>query len=570
MDNYKAVICCVNSKYIHSSLAPWCLFAGIKEYCNSTITPVVVEGTINEKIENIQNRIVAEKPNVVGFCAYIWNIGVVNKLAEFLKATMPNVQIVLGGPEVSYNAENVLNENQNVDYVVSGEGEVAFANLVTAISNKELPQNISGVSYRNKDELVIAEPAILETDPVSPYCEDFFENLKGRIAYLETSRGCPYSCAFCLSGRCGKARFFDIDRAKNDIILLANSGAQTIKLVDRTFNANKARAKELYQFIIDNYKVKIPENVCFHFEIAGDILDDETINILSSAPVGLMQLEIGLQSFNEKTLAYINRKTNTQRLCQNILKLTKNNNMHIHIDLIAGLPYEDLNSFKNSFNTAFSLKSDMLQLGFLKLLYGAPMRENPEQFPCEYKKTAPYEVIKTPWINEDELAQLHRLEDALDRVHNSGRFKRTTEYALCQSGLTPFDFFDGFANYIKNKKIEKIPLDMYTQLLFEYIKTLKNIDKVVLRDKMVCDRICTNASGKLPQALQIKDENFRVYKIALKENPKYKQPDKVVRGIAILYSQQSVAYVDYVDKNNSTGEYPLNIVPISELEADKN
>ena len=569
MKNFKAVICCMNSKYIHSSLAPWCLFAGIKEYCNNTIVPVVVEGTINEDIKNIQNRLLAEKPDVIGFCSYIWNIDVVNRLAEFVKTAMPDVPVILGGPEVSYNAENILIENQNVDFVVSGEGEEAFAKLVSAVEQKILPQNISGVSYKNNGQLVISDPAIFENDPVSPYCDEYFENLKGRIAYLETSRGCPYSCAFCLSGRCGKARFFDIDRAKKDIILLANSGAQTIKLVDRTFNANKARAKELYQFIIDNYKLNIPENVCFHFEIAGDILDDETIKILSSAPVGLMQLEIGLQSFNEKTLAYINRKTNTKRLCENILKLTKNNNMHIHIDLVAGLPYEDLKSFRNSFNTAFSLNSNMLQLGFLKLLYGAPMRENPEKFPCEYKKTAPYEVIKTPWINERELVQLHRLEDALDRVHNSGRFRRTTDYALSQSKITPFDFFDGFASYIKNEQIEKIPLDKYTQLLFEYIKTLENIDKIILRDKMVCDRLCTNASGKLPQALQIKDENFRTYKIALKENPKYKKPDKVVRGLAILYSQQSIAYVDYVDKNSSTGEYPLNIVSISQLNVIK-
>lgn len=568
MEKSKVVICCINSKYIHSSLAPWCLYAGVKKYCDNNVLPIVVEGTINEKIENIKQRLLNEKPDIIGFCSYIWNINTVYDLAKFIKENLPETKVVLGGPEVSYNAKNILIENKNVDFIVSGEGEEAFAKLINAIVNRKEPKNIKGVCYKSETELIISEPEILDNDPVSPYCDEYFENLKGRIAYLETSRGCPYSCAFCLSGRCGKARFFDLERAKREIILLANSGTQTVKLVDRTFNANRARAKELYRFIIDNYKVNIPKGVCFHFEIAGDILDDETIRILSSAPVGLIQLEIGMQSFNEKTLEYINRKTNTKKLRENILKLAENNNIHIHIDLIAGLPFEDMESFKSSFNIAFSLNSNMLQLGFLKLLHGAPMRENPEDFPCEFSKKPPYEVIKTPYLNEDELDFLHCVEDALDRIHNSGRFKRTIEYAISKSGITPFDFFAGFAQYISKIKVEKIPLDKYTEFVFNYILTLDNIDKTILRDKMVCDRLCTNASGKLPEVLQVKDKKLRAYKIALSEHPSYKKQQGIVRGVAILYSQNSVAYVDYINKNTSEGEYLLNIVPTKNLSSE--
>ncbi len=552
-----AVICVLNSQYVHSSLAPWCLSAGVDSYCDNGITAQVIEGTINERIENIAQRILAQNPQVIGFCSYIWNISATKKLVHLVKKELPNSTIILGGPEVSYNAEEILREEPLVDYVISGEGEKPFALLLNAICHNKEVQNIPGVSCRKGDQISVAEPNTPEEDPPSPYTKKYFDALCGRIAYLETSRGCPYSCAFCLSGRCGSARFFDLERSKKELLLLANSGTQTVKLVDRTFNANRQRAIELYRFIIQNYGSAIPKSVCFHFEIAGDILNEETISLLATAPVGSMQLEIGLQSFNVKTLSAINRKTNVDRLKTNIKRVVANANMHIHIDLIAGLPYEDLNSFAKSFNTAFELKPNMLQLGFLKLLYGASMREAPEKFPCRYAQLPPYEVIETPWLSAEELLRLHHIEDALNRLYNSGRFRHTLEYLFKQNGYSPFELFSQFGEFAAGKGTKKIALDDYTALIFEYFGEQSGIDQTVLRDVMVCDRLATNSSGKLPPVFRMKDISLKGAIIELERKQTTRPQKGIKRAYALLYSEQCVVYVDYKNWNPITGEYPL-------------
>ncbi|MBQ5357682.1 MAG: DUF4080 domain-containing protein, partial [Oscillospiraceae bacterium] len=431
-----------------------------------------------------------------------------------LREAFPDLTIVLGGPEVSYNPEEVLKNFDWCDFIISGEGEYPFAVLCDAIKNKE-SFHIPGLCFKNGNDIILNSPYIADGEPPSPYCDKYFENLHGRIAYLETSRGCPYSCAFCLSGRCGGVRFFDIKRAKEEMLLLAKSGTQTVKLVDRTFNANKARAKELWQFVIDEHGKGIPENVCFHFEIAGDILDEESIKILNSAPKGSIQLEIGMQSFNEKTLAYINRKTNTEKLIENIKKLLSPCNLHIHIDLIAGLPFEDLESFEHSFDIGYNLRSNMLQLGFLKLLHGAEMRENFEKYPCEFSKEPPYEVISTKWTDENDLALLHKVEDALERLCNSGRFIGTVDYVLEKTGLSPFEFFKRFGTYAAEHSKPLVSLDDYTEMAFCYLSGLEGIDPSVLKDKMICDRICSNSSGKLPEVLKVKNPEIKKIRLAI-------------------------------------------------------
>ncbi len=550
-----AAICVLNSKYIHSSLAPWCLSAGVDAYCGPEIAAEVVEGTINERLEDVAQRILALNPRVIGFSCYIWNISATKELIRLVKNRLPGAVVVLGGPEVSYCAEKLLCGEPEVQYVLSGEGEKPFALLLNAISRGETPENIPGVCYRRGGQAVTVPPYTPEEDPPSPYTSKYLNALRGRIAYLETSRGCPYSCAFCLSGRCGSARFFHLDRAKKELLLLARSGAKTVKLVDRTFNANRRRAIELFRFIIENYGTEIPAGVCFHFEIAGDLLDEETLSLLAQAPVGAMQLEIGLQSFNPKTLAAINRKTDVERLKENIRRLISSANMHIHIDLIAGLPYEDFASFAESFNTAYSLGPNMLQLGFLKLLYGAPMRENPEEFPCRYDNQPPYEVTRTPWLSEEELLRLHHTEDALERLYNSGRFRRTLPYLLEKSGTTPFGLFDRFGEFAARKGTDKISLDDYTALLFSFFSGQNGIDREALRDRMVCDRLSTNASGRLPPVLRVRDPALGR---AIRELEDTNRPSKgIKRGYALLYAGHRLVYADYQNRNPVSGEYPL-------------
>lgn len=558
------VICCLNSKYIHSSLAPWCLLAGVKAYCREDVTAKVVEGTVNEPMTAVLARITENMPQTIGFCTYIWNVTAVLALAEQLKAQNSNVKIVLGGPEVSYRAKEVLERYSFIDFVLSGEGEKPFAQLLDSLTSGADYSKVGGLCYRAGAEYHIAEPYLPTDEPVSPYGAEYLQSLHGRIAYLETSRGCPYSCAFCLSGRCGTVRFFDLERAKENMLLLAQSGAKTVKLVDRTFNADKKRAFELFSFIIQNYGIEIPCGVCFHFEIAGDILDDRLIALLNTAPVGSIQLEIGLQSFNETTLAAVNRKTNTSRLIENIQKLIAPRNMHIHIDLIAGLPYEDFDSFADSFNRAFSLQPDMLQFGFLKLLYGAPMRENREQYPCTFSEAPPYEVQSTPWLTAAELQQMHRMEDAFDRIYNSGRFRRTVDFALHALEITPFAFFGMFADWLERseRSSANIPLDTYSEYLFSFLTEFPQLDASAVRDKMVCDRLATNASGVLPKFLQRQDVKLKAVRTALNANPDTQSQKAVKRATAILYTENRAVYVDYTAPNPVTGEYALHFVPI--------
>lgn len=555
-DRNKVILCSLSSKYVHSPLAPWCLAAGIRTYSQMVFDYKIVEGTINEPLEKIEERIVAENPSILGLSCYIWNFQSVKELGQRLKKSLPGLQIILGGPEVSYNTCEVLSLYNWCDYVISGEGEYPFAALCDAIFSHSDPA-IPGVCYRENRGVVLSEPYIGEGEPPSPYCDDYFASLHGRICYLETSRGCPYSCAFCLSGRCGGVRFFNLDRAKQEMLLLANSGAQTVKLVDRTFNANKERAKEIWRFIIAEHGNGIPNGVCFHFEIAGDILDEESIAILNSAPKGSMQLEIGLQSFNKKTLAAVNRKTNTERLKANIQKLVAPRNIHIHIDLIAGLPYEDLDSFIQSFNIAYSLAPNMLQLGFLKLLHGAAMREEPEQYPCEFRKEPPYEVISTPWTDEAVLCRLHRVEDALERLANSGRFVQTLSYVLSSTGLSPFELFDGFGAFVADKVDAFVPLDTYTELAYSYFCSLKGVEGPVLKDCMIFDRIASNASGKLPDVLKVSDPAIKKIRLSIESQETFCRKPNVKRGFALLSSEKAAVLADYIEKDPVTGLYPI-------------
>ena len=475
-----------------------------------------------------------------------------------LRAALPNSVIVLGGPEVSYNPKAVLEECFWCDYVLCGEGEYPFAALCDAL-NCSKSADIPGLCRRDGDKIIVSDPYSDASEPPSPYCDEYFEALKGRIAYLETSRGCPYSCAFCLSS-ISSLRFFDMERAKADMLRLAQSGTQTVKLIDRTFNANRKRSKELWQFIISEHGKGIPEGICFHFEIAGDILDAESIEILNSAPKGSMQLEIGLQSFNEKTLDYINRKTNTEKLKENIKKLVAPGNIHIHIDLIAGLPFEDLASFAESFNIAYSLHPNMLQLGFLKLLHGAAMRENSAKYPCIFSKEPPYEVISTQWTDENDLVLLHKVEDALERLYNSGRFSKTLNYVLSTTGLSPFDFFRDFGSYAAEHCEERVSLDDYTEVVYEYISKLEGIELSVLKDKMICDRLCSNASGKLPPVLKTQNPDIKKIRLAIEAFEENRRKPGIKRGFALLESENAAVFADYENKDPVSGRYELKKV----------
>lgn len=536
-------ICCLSAKYIHASLAPWCLYSSLKDKYPE-INAAVIESTINADINQITDKVLSTNSQIISFTCYIWNIEKTLQICKLLKEKSDAV-ILLGGPEVSYRAKNILSEYPFIDYVLSGEGEATYPLFIHNYATGKEIYNIPSLTYRKENKILSNPEAKNSGTPVSPYCDEFFQNLNGRISYIETSRGCPYRCAFCLSGRCSDLRFFDIIQVKCDIIELSQSGTKTIKFVDRTFNAKADRANEILTFILENYGKNIPEGVCFHFEIAGDILREDTFKILESAPKGLFQLEIGMQSFNEETLKAINRKTNTQKLIENIKRLISFSNMHIHIDLIAGLTGEDFNSFRQSFNIGYSLKANMLQMGFLKLLHGSDMRENPNKYPCKFNKKPPYEVVSTPWISEDELKALKNAEDALDRLYNSGRFLMTLNFLTDKCNIEPFNLFYDFGNMINGSKMT---LSQYAEHFYSFYKD--KVDSILLQEYLLSDLLCCSSSLQIPDLLRPKNPLYRQARRLFADN----STDKI--KVAILPKMGKIIEVNQSGKKDFNGRYP--------------
>lgn len=550
----KIVIACLNSKYVHASLSPWCLLAGVREFAKCEYDATVMESTINADSKAFADKITNEKPDIIAFSCYIWNIVKTLEICKFIKENY-DCKIVLGGPEVAYRPKDILEKYDFADFVLSGEGEWTFPDFLNNYDGDL--SLVPGLTYRENGEILTVPEKQYTVTPPSPYCDEFFENLGGRITYIETSRGCPYRCAFCLSGRCSPLRFFDLENVKKDIIRLAKSGTQTVKFVDRTFNANAQRANEILLFIKENYGREIPQGVCFHFEIAGDILKESTLDILASMPYGAVQLEIGMQSFNEETLKTINRKTNTQKLIKNIKRLVSFGNMHIHIDLIAGLTGEDFESFTNGFNAAYSLGAHMLQLGFLKLLHGADMRSDSEKYPCTFSDEPPYEVVSTPWLSAEEIRMLKGCEDAVDRLYNSGRFLFTLKYLTDEVGLLPFDVFCGFGNSANGSKI---PLSVYAEKLYGYF--CDKCDKQILREKILCDLLCCSSSVHVPAALRINDPLYKKVKKYFLENV-----DKNIK-LAILYSSNQIFAVNQCKAKDLYSRFEGEYYNIDELQIE--
>ena len=502
-----------------------------------------MECTINSNIIDFAESILSENPEILSFSCYIWNIEKTLEVCKYLKSKS-DVTIILGGPEVSYRAKNVLENYRFVDFVLSGEGEETYPQLLDILSQKGDLSTVSGLSYRKTGEIISNSEKVYTGTPVSPYSDEYFNNLNGKITYIETSRGCPYRCAFCLSGNTSPLRFFDLEKVKEDIIKVSNSGTQTVKFIDRTFNANAKRANEIIKFIIDNRGIKIPENVCFHFEIAGDILKEETFEILEKAPKGLFQLEIGMQSFNDETLNAINRKTDTKKLIENIKRLISFQNMHIHIDLIAGLTGEDLKSFERSFDIGYSLGANMLQMGFLKLLYGADMRKYPEKYPCKYTENPPYEVTETPWLSSEEIIKLKKCEDALERLYNSGRFLFTLDYLIGSKIFTPFQLFCKFGNEIDGNKMN---LSDYAVHIYHFFKDYA--DEEILRETILCDLLSCSSALQIPEIFKVNDPLYK----------KLKKQFANIKGehnkIAILYKTNRVFVVNQNSEKDFFGRF---------------
>lgn len=449
----KVLLTAVNAKYIHSNLAIYSMKAYAEKKGCWGAEIQLAEYTINQQQDGILRKIYEEKPDVLCFSCYIWNISFIKELIQDLKKILPETRIWVGGPEVSYDAERFLKEMPQVTGVMCGEGEATFLEVVKSYAQwenqeqePEMLDNIPGIVYRKSQELIVTgNRDILDMDElVFPY-----ENLslfEHKIIYYESSRGCPFSCSYCLSSIDKKLRFRSFSLVKEELQFFLDNKVPQVKFVDRTFNCKKEHAMEIWKYLKEH------DNgvTNFHFEIAADLLSENEIALISTMRPGLIQLEIGVQSTNEKTLEEIRRKTSFSEICKKVQAVAAGENVHQHLDLIAGLPYEDYESFKKSFCDVYALKPQQLQLGFLKVLKGAYMQEMAEVYGCVYKSKEPYEVLKTRWLTYGEISRLKGVEEMTEVYYNSGQFSYTLE-ALEKEFPDAFTMYEAFADFYEEK-----------------------------------------------------------------------------------------------------------------------
>ena len=433
----------INAKYIHSNPALYSLRRYVK--AKRGIEVSIAEYTINNYCEDILKDLYKKKPEVLFFSCYIWNISIIKRLISLLNKVAPELPIWLGGPEVSYNPGDYLG-NANVKGVILGEGEETFCEIISSYEEKKSAETVAGIAICRDGQVVYTqERALLSMDDI-PFMYEDLTDFENRIIYYESSRGCPFSCSYCLSSVDKKIRFRSLGLVFGELSFFLENNVKQVKFVDRTFNIDPERTLAILEFIRDN------DNgiTNFHFEIAGDILTKEEIMLLSGLRPGLVQLEIGVQSTNENTLELINRRAEVSRIKDNAVQLILNNNIHVHLDLIAGLPGEDLNSFQNSFNEVYECQSHELQLGFLKVLKGAPINKAVEPFDIVADEEPPYEVLSTGSLSYDDIIQLKNVEEMLEIYHNSMQFV-FTEKEMLKLEASPYDFYRNLADFYLEK-----------------------------------------------------------------------------------------------------------------------
>lgn len=474
----------VNAKYIHSNLAVY----SMKSYCQEYENYVEIgEYTINQQKDEILKSIYKKQPDVLCFSCYIWNISFVKELICDLKKILPKTIIWAGGPEVSYDAENFLKEMSEVTGVMCGEGEETFLELVKHYAdeeNKTALSDIKGIVYR-EDGTILKNSfrEIMDMDKlVFPYKNiSIFEH---KIIYYESSRGCPFSCSYCLSSIDKKLRFRSLSLVREELQFFLDKKVPQVKFVDRTFNCKKEHALEIWRYIHEH------DNgiTNFHFEIAADLLTDDEIQLIGEMRPGLIQLEIGVQSTNPQTIQEIRRKTSFEKISEKVKLVQKGQNVHQHLDLIAGLPYEGYESFRKSFCDVYALKPQQLQLGFLKLLKGSYMQEKAKDYECVCKGKEPYEVLKTKWLSYGEICRLKGIEDMVEVYYNSGQFSHTMK-AMEEYFSDAFAMYEAMADFYERKGYSSFShsrIKRY-EILIEFLKEQKIGNLFYFQELMILD-----------------------------------------------------------------------------------
>lgn len=538
----KILLAACNAKYIHSNLAVYDLQAYASDYADHI---VLKEYTINQQKDDIMRDIYLEHPDVVCVSCYIWNLSFVKELMADLIKILPGADFWAGGPEVSYDAEKFLTENSEFKGVMVGEGEETFKELAGYYVEKN-PQNLkdmTGICYRDGDQIIHnGWRQIMDLSSI-PFIYKDLSEFKNRIIYYESSRGCPFSCSYCLSSIDKKLRFRDTETVKKELQFFIDNKVPQVKFVDRTFNCKHDHAMAIWKYINEH------DNgvTNFHFEISADLLREEELQEMSTMRPGLIQLEIGVQSTNPDTIKAIHRTMDFEKLKGIVDRIHSFGNIHQHLDLIAGLPYEDYDSFRNSFNDVYALKPQQLQLGFLKVLKGSHMMEMCREYGIVYKTQEPYEVLSTKWLDYDHVLKLKTVENMVEVYYNSGQFQNTLEY-LENFFPDAFSIYERLGSFYMEKgygDVSHTRMRRY-EILLEFLEDMPEISVDQVKDQMVYDLY-------LRENLKSRPGFARDQKPFERQIWDFRKREKVAKNAHVeVFADGTVLLFDYADRDPLT------------------
>ena len=538
----KILLVACNAKYIHSNLAVYDLQAYASDYADHI---VLKEYTINQQKDDIMRDIYLEHPDVVCVSCYIWNLSFVKELMADLIKILPGADFWAGGPEVSYDAEKFLTENSEFKGVMVGEGEETFKELAGYYVEKN-PQNLkdmTGICYRDGDQIIHnGRRQIMDLSSI-PFIYKDLSEFKNRIIYYESSRGCPFSCSYCLSSIDKKLRFRDTETVKKELQFFIDNKVPQVKFVDRTFNCKHDHAMAIWKYINEH------DNgvTNFHFEISADLLREEELQEMSTMRPGLIQLEIGVQSTNPDTIKAIHRTMDFEKLKGIVDRIHSFGNIHQHLDLIAGLPYEDYDSFRHSFNDVYALKPQQLQLGFLKVLKGSHMMEMCREYGIVYKTQEPYEVLSTKWLDYDHVLKLKTVENMVEVYYNSGQFQNTLEY-LENFFQDAFSIYERLGSFYMEKgygDVSHTRMRRY-EILLEFLEDVPEISMDQVKDQMVYDLY-------LRENLKSRPGFARDQKPFERQIWDFRKREKVAKNAHVeVFADGKVLLFDYADRDPLT------------------
>lgn len=571
----KVILAALNAKYIHSNLA--LRYLSRFQHNNRKHHVETMEFTINQRLDFIAEELFRKQPDVVLFSCYIWNVEMLRQLCPILKKIMPDCVIGFGGPEVSYESETFLRENPTVDFVIRGEGELVFTKYLEHLNtgNPATLGEIESLTYRQGEEIFSTpqmHPMDLALLPF-PYEEDF-SDVRNQIIYYESSRGCPYHCGYCLSSVENGVRFVPLDKVLPDLQKFLDKNVPQVKFIDRTFNCKKSHAMAIWKYLHEH------DNgvTNFHFEITADLIDQETIDFLKTVRKGLFQFEIGVQSTNPQTIRAINRNVDFAALSEIVQQIKDGGNIHQHLDLIAGLPYEDYNSFGRSFNDVYALHPEQLQLGFLKVLKGSMLHQKQEEFEIVYHDTAPYEVLTTHELPYADTLRLKYVEEMVETYYNSGRFLHTLAY-LVPLYESPFAFFEALSQFWIGENYHYLGVSRMGlfDVLWRFVEQNPKVEKRKLQWEMKFDIALHEKPKKLPAWMTVTNEEqwhdkvFAFYgnpDLWQKCLPHYKSNKEAIRQthLEVLGDEEKKAVLFDYGKRDLLGNAEHKIMETTEIQ----